>query len=93
MVSKFNDTGSTTDRTRIGGPRSIRNETTIQRVAASVTEDNQTSTRKRTTQLGLSRSSLQRILNKDLKMFPTLTVSRLPEKKGICIYIFEANKR
>lgn len=70
MVSKFRETGSTTDRKRIGGPRSIRNETTIQRVAASVTEDNQTSTRKRAMQLGLSRSSLQRILKKDLKMFP-----------------------
>ena len=46
IVSKFRETGSTTDRNRIGGPRSIRNATTIHRVIASVAEDNKTSIRK-----------------------------------------------
>lgn len=55
MVSKFKKTGSTADKHRCDRPRAIQ------------TDRPTTSKRKRSTQLGISRRSLQRILNEDLK--------------------------
>ena len=63
-------TGSTTDVARSGRPRSACSKENIAVVAYDVKENPQTSTRRRCTQLGISRRSLQRILVKDLKMFP-----------------------
>lgn len=70
LVQKFEETGTVADSRRSGRPRSSRNSKIIGSVRKSVTEDPKTSTRKRCTQLGISRSSLRRILNKDLQMYP-----------------------
>lgn len=70
LAARLEDTGSTRDRTSPGGPRTIRSNENIQAVRDSVHEEPSTSTRKRATQLGISRRSLQRILVKDLKMYP-----------------------
>ena len=70
LVSKFRETGSTTDRKRCGRPRTIRNDASIQLVATSVDDQPRLSTRRRSMQLQMSRTSLQRILTKDLKYHP-----------------------
>ena len=53
-----------------GRNRSIRNEINIDRVSLSLHEDDTVSTRKRSTQLNICRSSLRRILKKYPKLSP-----------------------
>ena len=53
-----------------GPNRSIRNEINIDRMSLSLHEDDTLSTRKRSTQLNISCSSLRRILKKYHKLFP-----------------------
>ncbi|KAF2349985.1 hypothetical protein FHG87_019258 [Trinorchestia longiramus] len=67
MVLKFRETGTTDDRQRCGSPRTIRTGASIQLVATSVADRPKTSTRRRSIQLRMSRTLLQRILVKDLK--------------------------
>lgn len=70
MVSKFKETGTTVDKRRCGRPRTVRTDVSIQAVSISVADRPTTSTRKRSTQLTMSRRSLQRILKEDLKYHP-----------------------
>lgn len=61
-VKKFEETGSTLNVKQTGGPRTSRSEENVQQVSASVRRDPGLSTRKRSAELGLSRTSLRRIL-------------------------------
>ena len=70
LFNKFTETGCVTDQHRPGRTKMARNANTIARVSADVRLDPKTSIRKRSTQLGVSYSSVQRILTKDLKMHP-----------------------
>ncbi|KAF2360319.1 Protein of unknown function DUF4817 [Trinorchestia longiramus] len=70
MVSKFKETGSTVDKRRFGKPRTVRTYVSIQAVSESVADRPTTSTRKRFTQLKMSRRYLPRILKEDLKYHP-----------------------
>ena len=54
MISRFRDFGSTADKERSGTSSSIRNTCLIQRVSLSVAVDLKTSTRQRSSQLGIS---------------------------------------
>lgn len=69
-VKKFETTGSTLNQKPAGRPRSIRTEETVCEVGTSVRRDPQLSTRKRSAELTISRTSLRRILTKDLKFHP-----------------------
>ena len=57
------------DRPRSGRPRTASTEEKIEQVRDSVRENPSTSIRKRSTQVAVSRSSMQRIL-RSLKLFP-----------------------
>lgn len=69
-VQRFEETGSTFKPQAKGRPRTSRTDDNIERVMQSVRGDPQMSTRKRSSVLHLSRRSLQRILNLDLKLHP-----------------------
>jgi hypothetical protein len=69
-MQRFEETGSLMNLPHTGRPRSARKEENIERVRASIEDEPQTFTRRRSRELGLSRTSLRRILTKDLKMFP-----------------------
>lgn len=70
FATRLAEFGTTRDIHNRGRPRSRRSAENIAAVEASVQADPRTSTRRRATQLGISRRTLQRILVKDLKMFP-----------------------
>ncbi|KAF2345053.1 Protein of unknown function DUF4817 [Trinorchestia longiramus] len=81
VYRKFTDTGNVNDKQRSGRLKSTRTEAVIERVSASVTDNPKASIRKRSTQLSISRSTLNRILKKDLKLYPykiKLTQQLLP---------------
>lgn len=69
LVQRFGQQGAVCDLPRAGRPRAVRNEVSIARVQASIEENPETSTRRRSQQLGMSRRSLQRILHM-LHLFP-----------------------
>ena len=69
-IAKFRETGGTADKKRSGRPRSARNEDAVEVVSISVAENPNTSTRKRSSQLEISRTTLQRIMKKDLRLYP-----------------------
>lgn len=69
-VTKFEESGSTLDKKRSGRPRTSRTEENIDVVKQSIRENPTQSTRKRSSALNLSRTSLQRILKKDLLLHP-----------------------
>lgn len=69
-VQKFEETGSTLNQPRSGRPRTSREPVNIERVRASVREQPGLSTRKRSSVLNVSRTSLNRILHKDLHLHP-----------------------
>lgn len=70
LASRFEQSGTTIDARRPGRPRSSRTADNIDLVRESVAENPETSTRRRSAQLKLSRRSLQRILVQDLNLFP-----------------------
>lgn len=70
LATNLEEYGTTRDVAKSGRPRSARSAENIAAVAEDVEVSPETSTRRRATQLGLSRRSLQRILVKDLNMFP-----------------------
>ncbi|KAJ8933605.1 hypothetical protein NQ318_002768 [Aromia moschata] len=82
LAARLEETGSTRDSSRSGRPRSSRSVENIAAVAADLEEDPQTSTRRRATQLGISRRSLQRILVTDLNMFPYKVQTTQPRKSN-----------
>lgn len=69
LVANFRHHGSIRNRSGAGRPRTAHTDENIERVRESVEEIPETSTRRRSTQLELSRRSLQRILA-TLHMFP-----------------------
>lgn len=69
-VKKFEETGSTLNVKQAGGPRTTRSEENALRVSDSIRRDPGLSTRKRSAELGISRTSLRRILKLDLKLHP-----------------------
>ena len=70
LIRKFQETGAVHDAKKTGRPKLIRTEVQINCVATDVANNSNTSIRRRSLQLGITRSSLQRILKKDLKLFP-----------------------
>lgn len=69
-VKKFEETGSTLNVKQAGAARTCRSEENVLRVSASVRQNPDLSTRKRSAELGISRTSLRRILKSDLKLHP-----------------------
>lgn len=70
LINRFETTGSVLDVKQKTRQRSVRNTEIIDRVHQDVVQDPDTSTRKRASQLEISRTSLRNILKKDLKMKP-----------------------
>jgi hypothetical protein len=62
IATRFQEHGTTSDARNTIELRAVRNSETIARVRDSVAEEPETSTRRRATQLHISRRSLQRIL-------------------------------
>lgn len=71
-VVKFEETGSTLDKQRSGRPRTSRTDENIDAVAQSVCVNPALFTRKRSSALNVPRTSLQRILKKDLHLHPKM---------------------
>ncbi|XP_055387375.1 uncharacterized protein LOC129615958 [Condylostylus longicornis] len=69
LVRHFEENGSVRNVQIRGRPRTVPTEENVERVVNSVDENPGTSTRRCSTQLGLSRRSLQRILA-SIRMFP-----------------------
>lgn len=69
-VRKFESTGSTLNQKPKGPQRTKRSEETVNEVGASVLRNPGQSTRKRSAELSVSRTTLRRILKKDLKLHP-----------------------
>lgn len=69
LVENFRQHGTVRHLPCTGRPRTVHTEENIQRVVDSVQDSPETSTRRRSAQLGLSRRSVQRILAA-LHMFP-----------------------
>lgn len=70
LAARLEQTGTTKDLAGRGRHRTGRSAENIAAVAADIAETRETSTRRRATQLGITRRTLQRILVKDLHMFP-----------------------
>lgn len=70
LINKFESTGSVVDAKRSGRPRSGRSDENIAMTAVSVDDDPTTSIRHRGQELGISSSSLQLVLAKDLHLHP-----------------------
>lgn len=69
-VKKFEETGSTLEKLKPGHPRSSKKVENIDSVSQSVRDNPDLSIRKRADALNVHRSSLFRILHKDLKLHP-----------------------
>lgn len=69
-VKKFEETGTTLEKPKSGRPRSSRTVENVERANESVRDDPSLSIRKRASALNVHRSSLHRILHKDLKLHP-----------------------
>lgn len=69
-VRKFEETGSTLNKRVPGRRRSARSAENIERVRVSVRQQPMLSSRKRAAALNVSRSSVLRMLNKDLHLNP-----------------------
>jgi len=70
FVKRIRQTGSLLDKATHSRARPVRSTENIAAVAQSVLEQPSTSTRHRSQNLNISRTSLRRILNKDLGMKP-----------------------
>jgi len=69
-IKRLNETGSVDDRKRSGQCRSVRTPRRIKAVRARVRRNPRQSQRKLTTQIGASRSTIQRIIKEDLELTP-----------------------
>ena len=74
-VANFRATGSTLKRKSIGRPRTARTPTNVDAVNASIQQSPKRSVRKHALSLAMSKSSMHRILCKDLKLHPYKMVS------------------
>lgn len=68
LIAKFKETGSVQDKKVPVRPRAGRSAENVQRVRDSVAEDARSSIRRRSQQLDIRRSTLQRIVTKDLQL-------------------------
>ena len=69
QLKRFRQQGSVSDLPRTGRRRSVRTAENVALVENSIVENPDTSIRRRATQIGMSRRSLQRIL-RELHFFP-----------------------
>lgn len=69
LANKFAETGSVDDAPRSGRPTTVRTEENKQLVSETFFQNHQTSQRRASIQLDISRTSLQRIM-KDLNLKP-----------------------
>ena len=69
LIKRFKKHGRVHDRLRSGRPRTARTEGKTEQIRESIEENPGTSIRKRSTQLGMSQSSLQWI-SRNFKLFP-----------------------
>ena len=69
LIGRFQKQGPVSDFPRSGRPRTIRTEENIERVQVGIQEEPGTSTRRRSGQLGVSRTSLRRILRRDIHLY------------------------
>ena len=70
LIQRFQQYGSVSDLPRSGRPRLVRSQMNLERVRDSVQQEPGTSIRRRSHQLGMSRTSLHRILSDNLHLFP-----------------------
>lgn len=70
----FTDTGSVADLPRTGRPKTGRSEDNVERVRDAIAQAPTTSTRRLSAELGIKRTSVYRILKKDLKFKSTIPV-------------------
>ena len=69
IISLFQEQGAVCDLPRSGRPRTARNDENREELERSLEENPPVSTRRRSQQMGISRSSLQRMLH-EMDMFP-----------------------
>lgn len=69
IIRKFDTTGSVMDAPRSGRPKNVTTQENLELVALDVVADPKQSTRRRSSQLAISRRSLQRMLHQ-LKLYP-----------------------
>ena len=69
-IKRWRETGSIADRPRTGRPRNVRTPQRIKAVRARIRRNPRRSQRKMASQMGVSRSSIQRILKEDLGLTP-----------------------
>lgn len=69
-VRNFRKTGNIKKRQSPGRPRTVRNEENIKIISATIAQDPQQSTRRLAQVVSLKRSSVQRVLKNDLKLYP-----------------------
>ena len=82
LVKKVKETGILSDKPKGEKPKTVRTPENIAAVAESVSEAPSTSIHRRPQQLNISKTSLRRILHKDLGMTP-YQVQLVQELKGI----------
>ncbi|GFY77686.1 hypothetical protein TNIN_127431 [Trichonephila inaurata madagascariensis] len=70
LVGRFEELGSLADYPGRGAHRNFRTEDNVENVRQSVADDASVSSRRRSSQLGISRTTLRRTLKLDLKMYP-----------------------
>jgi hypothetical protein len=71
LIARFERTGSVGDLPGRGPKRTVHTDAKVEAVGQGVLEGPSTSTRRHSAQLAIARTSLQKILKLDLKMFPT----------------------
>ncbi|XP_076175194.1 recombination repair protein 1 isoform X2 [Ptiloglossa arizonensis] len=76
LVARFVETGSVGDLEKSSRPRTARSSENVATVAKSVRETPGTSIRHRSQELNISRTSLQRILTKDLQLHAISTEAK-----------------
>ena len=69
LMHKVRETGMLVDARRVPHTRPVRTAEAIAAVTESVHQNPETSTRRRSQQVGIPRTALRRILHKDLGMF------------------------
>lgn len=96
IVRRFKGTGSVSDTHRPGRPKTARSPENIKKADASIKENSKKSVRRRSQEMGLSKSSLSRILLKDLNLHPyktqtmqTLSDSDKEARKEMCLWMKE----
>ena len=99
LVARFQEYGSVSDKPRSGRGRSVRTRENTEAAKRSIEENPTTSTRRRSQELGISRSSLQRY-SKRLAHVPLqnsisaiFTTTRLSETTKLCCQVSENCKK